>query len=367
MPNNNRQVVVRPKGGNRNNLQSVAAQVGKDALIALIKSNGPTNVAYEIARGGINLSKAAAQWWTQRAASAPQEIVTTEAPAAMGAVVRGSPKFNGNIRIRHRELIAANAGNQAWRINPVDGSTFPYLSTLATMFDKYRMHSLRFVVVSANATAQAGRWYCAFDPDSQDTPPSAQADFMAMQNSMSMTAWQSGALDVRMDKNVRFCSYTTDNLKDIGRFTLAFIGSLDLYVEYDVELMDPQNSSASVEFAGTTGSGSILGNPGTRIGADFSSALGGGAYTLSNGFYHCAFYVKGTGCSSANSTIVNGSLVTRHSGSTTEMWQYSIIDATATGDSILTLASTATTVVGSSMVITRISRSQFNSISSNMP
>lgn len=367
MPKNN-QMIIRPKKGTKQvTVRDVATQLGKDALVALIKSNGMSNVAYEIARGGINLSRAAAQWWAQRSASAPQDIVTTEAPVTLGAVVRGSPKFNGNIRIKHRELVAASAINQSWRINPVDGTTFPYLSTLATMFDKYRMHSLCFVVVSANSTVNGGRWYIAFDPDSSDTPPTNQIDYMSMRDSLSMGAWQSGNLTVKVDKSVKFCSYVTDSLKDVGRLTLQPVGSLDLYVEYDVELIDPQNSSPAVEFSGSTLTTSILGSPSTRIGADYARIAGNGNYDLANGFYQFSSYIKGTECESNACSITNGIIRTRHSGSTTELWQYGIVDANLSGDSRLDFNSTATTVTGSSLVITRISRAQYDNIFAMMP
>jgi len=364
----NNQIVVRPKGMTNNQLKRAAAQIGKDALIALVKSNGSTNVAYEIARGGVNLSRAAASWWAQRTASVPQDIVLTEAPGATGAAVRGSAKFNGNIRIKHRELVQANVANAAWRINPVDGSTFPYLSTLATMFDKYKFHSLNFVVVSASSTIVDGRWYCSWDPDSEDLPPVTQSDAMAVRDSLSMPRWQSGNLPVRCDKTVKYCSFKTDALKDTGRFTMFPSGAQDLYVEYDVELMDPQNSSAVTVFGGSTVANSIAVKPSTRMGNDFVVALGNGQYEVSNGFYQFSWYLKGTTLLNDPPQITNGSMIVRRSlVGTTEAGMYGIIDANLPGVTVLQLVVGGASVAGSSMTFTRISRSQYDFIATQTP
>ncbi len=245
MKNNQQLVKYKPRASSK------ALTVG--ALAALVTAKGEDWVIQQVVNGAMFLSRKASEWWASRTSvAAPTDIVSVPAPTSVGVAIRGNARLNGATRIKHRELVTTVTNNQTqiFRVNPVAGNTFPYLSTLATMYDQYTIHSLRFVVVSAMSTTEAGRWYMAWDTDSSDASPESLAAFMAMQHSVSMSAWQSGALTVPSSKTLLTTPFP-DALKDHGQFFFAYSGSnvsptFDLYVEYDVSLTEPNVTSPSM-------------------------------------------------------------------------------------------------------------------------
>ena len=142
-----------------------------------------------------------------------------QAPANVGVAVRGNARLNGSTRIKHRELVGQITAGQTYaRVSPMDTSTFPYLSTLAAMYDEYKFHSVKFVLVSSLSTSAGGRWYMAWDPDTSDATPIGTQTIMAMQHSVSMSAWQSGELQIPPSQK-KFLSSFRDELKDHGAGT----------------------------------------------------------------------------------------------------------------------------------------------------
>lgn len=233
----------------RNNVQSkdvssLVQAVALPVLKQLVSSRGQEWVVQQVVSGALRLAPAASRWWTSQVAGfSSADVVTAVAPTSVGVAIRGNARMNGNIRVRHRELISSVSSSSihSYRLSPADSFTFPYLSTLASSYDKYKFHSLKLVVVSGVPTTSGSRWYAAWDIDSTDSAPLDPMAFMAMQHSMSMSSWQSGEMNIPASQK-KLLDYYTDDLKDHGR--LFFYPPVtnpvyDLYLEYDVELCEP--------------------------------------------------------------------------------------------------------------------------------
>jgi len=275
------------------------------------KSRVDPAIVQAVAEGAVKLAKT---WWSASSkAEAATSVNSTAAPASVGVSVRGSTRMQGTIRVKHRELITsiAPSGNAVtYRVNPVNSRAFPYLSTLASMYDKYAIHQLQLVVVSSAPTTTGGRWYACWDPDSQDNPPTSAAEFMAMRNSMSMTSWQSGAMSIP-GCSEKFLSYYPDTLKDHG--TVYFVDNgagtttYDLYLEYDVSLSQPNIVSPTNVLAGfgiQLSSGAF--NAAPNWGPDFvtqASPPANKAFLLPPGRFEIEFFARGVGLAAGGWTV----------------------------------------------------------------
>jgi hypothetical protein len=238
----------------------VLAPLGVAALRGLVDSEGAKEVGRMIGDGSVALGKEAWKWWRGQSgvAKVGSSIVTTPAPAAMGVSLAGSAKYQGNTKITHRELCASfdlSTTANAFRISPLDGGTFPYLSALARMYDKYKVNNLRFVIVSSSGTAATGRYYMCWDPSVVDKAPSSSVDAMAMKYSVTAPVWQTSSLTIPQMKDSKFCSYFPDVQQDYGLLSVLAVGTtatVDLYVEYDISLIDPESSSVASSVLNTT-------------------------------------------------------------------------------------------------------------------
>lgn len=300
--------------------------------------------------------------WYQR--GSPSMSSSSSAPAAVGVMVRGLAPTSGSTRIRHRELIPPMEDGTTRRVSPTNSALFPYLAAMASNYNKYIVHSLTVKVVSGRPTSEAGRWYLAWVRDSTDSIPVDPSDVMAHQHSVSLSKWQSGSLRVPKSSSTdggMYLSYFPDQEKDHGYITSRGLADLDVYVEYDVELRDPQLGVNSTQFTGN-----ILGASPGKAGRDFIVHLTPGQFALADGYYSFSAYLGGTGVTTAQWTATNATVATKHArypeGGTsgTEAWQVGFIDASAFGNTVLTLTNTATTITKSVFSICPISRYQFD-------
>nr|UHS72250.1 MAG: putative coat protein [Tombusviridae sp.] len=190
------------------------------------------------------------------------------APASKGARVRASnrPKFGSSERgiiVKHSEMIGSlissgttlTYGVTEFVINPGKSSTFPWLSTIAGNFDKYRMHKLKVHLVSSQPTSTAGRIGVGIDYDSTDAPPADRVEFFNLTHHAECAAWDSIVFDVPLQPTEKFVnSHTTTDSKliDMGQIivmsdqivaTSAILA--DIIVEYHVELIEPQQAVLS--------------------------------------------------------------------------------------------------------------------------
>jgi len=182
---------------------------------------------------------------------------------------------------------------------------------------------------------------------------------MAQEVSLSMSLWQSGSLSIRPSSSVdggKFMSYFPDSDKDHGFLTGFGLSNVDLYVEYDVTLSEPQLGTN-----GTTFTGDLLSAIPTRIGRPFANFTAPKTFVLADGYYSFSGYFNGTGI------VVNGwnatNAVIRHhwakwpdSAAATEGWVVGVIDASAAGNTVVTINFTATSIARSELTIVPISK-----------
>jgi hypothetical protein len=166
------------------------------------------------------------------------------------------------MRVRHREYVSTIAGNSATgfnvnyniNINPGLPSVFPYLSVLAQGFETYHIKALKFSLRPIVPTSVNGSNYMMVDYDSSDVAPNSKTQFMAALNATSAPVWAECCLDFIPQaetfsrKFVRSGTFTNTDLKtyDAGILNIASEGNsngnniADLFVEYDIELINPQ-------------------------------------------------------------------------------------------------------------------------------
>lgn len=168
-----------------------------------------------------------------------------------------------SLRIHQMERIANVTSNgttaggfkaDSYAINPANSTTFPWLSSIANLFDKYKFHKLRFFFINNSPTSIAGNVTMAVDFDTLDSAP---ANGVAMSNLAKFTSfapWKSEELVIpvaRPSNNAWL--YTASTIPtgadaktyNLGNFIVSTEGLSTtsyltgyLCVEYDVELLD---------------------------------------------------------------------------------------------------------------------------------
>jgi hypothetical protein len=198
------------------------------------------------------------------------------APAAQSMVTGrlGQPKIKNNRRgviINHSEMLntltasvsASNYKVTNYVINPAKADIFPWLSSIATSYDKYRMRKLRVTLNSVQPTTVAGKYGIGYDPDSTDDMPVDRSEVYAMYKHMESPVWQSICLDVPVSGRELFCNthaVSDSKLVDDGMIILfadlistASLQLADVIVEYEVELLDPQQALFMTQVENFTG------------------------------------------------------------------------------------------------------------------
>lgn len=189
---------------------------------------------------------------------------------------QASPEFKrstGGCRIVHREFIldiALTVGFSGFQIdiNPGLANAFPWLSLVASTFEKYKFFKCRFVYEPNCPTTTAGYVVQYIDYDSSDTAVTTKVEALASEGATMSAVWMENAVAVNpraerglgQDRYVRsglpsqpigFVSNTDVRLFDIGKLNIFNSGlgvagnGGSLFVEYDVELSVPQFNLAS--------------------------------------------------------------------------------------------------------------------------
>lgn len=137
------------------------------------------------------------------------------------------------------------------RLSPSNSTTFPWLSNIAGLFDKFRFRKLRFTYVTTKPTNTPGNVAMAIDFDAYDKPP---GDFVDMSNLAKFTTtpvYVNKTIEVPLNHPGNKSWYynfdgNNGDLKtyNLGTFYLCLSG-VDvakpvgyLVVDYDVELCD---------------------------------------------------------------------------------------------------------------------------------
>jgi len=183
---------------------------------------------------------------------------------------RFRPAPNGGTIITHTEYVTTISGSTTfvagrYPINPGLTGLFPWLSTIAGSYDRYKFKALHFYYVPAVATSVSGRIALAFAFDANQTAPTNSQQIFSITPNEETTYWSDLHLDCGTDRKIYYVrTFGTDstilqsatnspalnrdlNVTDMG---VLFVGTNygntanvgELYVAYEVELMNPTAS-----------------------------------------------------------------------------------------------------------------------------
>lgn len=218
-----------------------------------------------------------------------------------------------SVRIRHRELVASIVGTTAFTVasslplNPGLGASFPWLSTQAQAWERYRFNSLKFEYYTRTGSDVPGSVIMVPDYDAADSPPLTEQIASSYEDAVEDAPWKDQCCPLKPSslhalgpsKFVRTGTLPANlDIKtyDSGNF---FVCTLDgtavnwgkLWVEYDVTLMTPQlnPNGGGVQAAQSTlctaiTANNIFANPVDQAGSNtlvtYSGAVGGGVMTF---------------------------------------------------------------------------------------
>lgn len=216
----------------------------------------------------------------------------SQAPVAISRSVRKSKAPRTSMRgnamvIAHSEMLGSIlSGNPTsnvtafrcigLRANPGISSVFPWLSSVAVNYEKYRFKRLTFTIVPLVATNFSGRIGVGFDYDSTDNPPGNRQEFYALSNHAENMPWEASRISVKCDASFKFTGThnAADNkLIDLGQVILmsdaisngGTIGSAlplyDLIVDYEVELIEPQQALFATQSFNSINTNLVAGVP----------------------------------------------------------------------------------------------------------
>jgi hypothetical protein len=201
-------------------------------------------------------------------------VTRYSAPLAIGSTV--NPRNIQRLRrvlLHHSELVLSITGSSTFttgkfELNVGLPASFPWLSRMAIIFEKYFVYSMAFHYVPAIPADSAGALYLAFDYDASETAPSSKTQFMMNQDAISSTIWapvtllldgqkcrERGELYIRSAGVPGGQDIKTFDLGALFYATSGFTGSGivgDLYLEYKLDLLIPtswENESMSQMWA----------------------------------------------------------------------------------------------------------------------
>jgi len=191
-----------------------------------------------------------------------------QAPAAQGRIQR-TTFLSAETTIKHREMVATltNSSNviffveafskasPGFDINPGNPYLFPWLSGVATRYEKYKFNNIKFDLVTCMPTSTPGRYYAAIDYDWDDEIPQSKQQMMSYLGAAESPIWQnmsiaasSVALKSNGPKYIAKTTYRADpepRTSNTGFLIVAFDTttvdcSIELWVDYEVQLQVPQ-------------------------------------------------------------------------------------------------------------------------------
>jgi hypothetical protein len=185
----------------------------------------------------------------------------------VGVSSKGGASLQVDYVVSSREHMATLSGNSApflllgssgtfpgYDLNPGNRLVFPWLSLVASAYEKYRFEQLSFEVVPRNPSTVSGAVYLALDYDWDDNPATNVAEFMSNRGAINSDVWTPATLNVdvrRLNEDVPWRYVAdfprTDSSQRMvygGFLMLAIAGtsasvSFDVYVNYRVKLSLP--------------------------------------------------------------------------------------------------------------------------------
>lgn len=221
------------------------------------------------------------------------------------ALIKGSQ--NGNVIVSHTEYLASITGSgdyqiQSMAVNPGDPLTFPWLSMMASAYEKFSVIDMEFVYKATCSTQENGVFFMYPEYTVTDGPAANLMAALNFQNAVSGNAWGTHKLKIypkqfnQVNNYIIRSQYKTYSAKDmlltdplIFRFgtedTEDTPGIGKLYIKYTIELKVPSvdNSFVPLNFGYAFNTVPINLYNGNYV-PDFSSALA----TRYNGNYQIA-------------------------------------------------------------------------------
>lgn len=174
-------------------------------------------------------------------------------------------------------------------ISPSNTTTFPWLSSIAGLFDKFRFRKLVFTFVSTRPTNTKGNIAMAVDFDAYDNRPDSVIKMSNLAKFTTTPVYVNKSLSVPLNhpgnKSWYFCDDGSSGDKktyNLANFYLALTGVDDikshgyLIVDYDIELID-KNPSLTTVSTSVSDNGTIS----TQVNTSGSENT-----TTANYFYH---------------------------------------------------------------------------------
>jgi len=260
-------------------------------------------------------------------------------PAATANVVgrMGNPRMSNKTRgvvITHSEMVntlvssstASAFSTYSFVINPAKADVFPWLSSVAVNYDKYRIKRLAVHLNAMQPTSKAGKMGVSFDPDSTDDLPVDRGEVYAMYKHVEGPLWQSLSFEIPVTGQEKFCnthSSVDSKLIDEGMFVVfsdlaeASLSLCDVIVDYTVELLDPQQalfSTANYALSGIPATAGLVITPARSLGpklATFFTASSTAFYVVpSPGYYAMTVMFYDAGAGTPTITFHNGTAYT---------------------------------------------------------
>jgi len=233
-------------------------------------------------------------------------------PAASSKqVFNVKPSFKATSKgqmVRHRELLATivnsttfsvvnGLATNTYAVNPVQPSTFPWLHTLALSYDKFQIHKLKLHYIPIVGSNVSGRVALFHDPDSQDLGPYDRTELGSYECVAETAPWSSVTLSIKTDNVIRFVDDVSSSdvrLVDFGR--VGFVsyagadnstGLGDVFIEYEIELINPQPPSTLIGAINGTASSASSVQP-----LSYVSSVTTGSNNIAFGLYPGTYYLN---------------------------------------------------------------------------
>jgi hypothetical protein len=240
----------------------------------------------------------------QRPKQGPARQVVREVPVAAAysaGISTGQPRISttksGSKLICHKELVNIVSGTAAFTatqisLQPALGSTYQWLSTQCNGWEKYRYRKVTATYYTRTGTNVPGTVMLVPDYDAADPPPTSELQASSFHGSKDDAPWKTITLEFDMARSQELflrAGPLAPNL-DIKTYDFAnmFICTTDgaaanwgkVYIEYEIELINPQTVSVGYGLGG-----SVIGNTGVSITSLFGTAplIGAGSYIQSAG------------------------------------------------------------------------------------
>jgi len=188
---------------------------------------------------------------------APVAVSTRRTGASASIKPHGS-----GVVITHRTFLGAMTNHAAFTptgfpLNPGMSSTFPWLGSVASRYDKYRFTKLRFEYRSVVSTGTNGVAMMSFDYNAADALPSSKLIQAQTIPNSENNVWMGNDLVIPCDNTWRFVrqGVVPGDIKtyDFGTMCLSTVYGNnavggELYVEYTVELEKPSEPSNLAQY-----------------------------------------------------------------------------------------------------------------------